>query len=449
MSLGLLIERAIAFGLAAGLLIFLALDGAAYDLEVRQAVGLAIWAAIAVGFAVGLLPRAQPRRILLVPLVGVAALIAWMLISLTWTSSAERTTAEISRVLAYTGLVTLAICGLNRQTFRAAAAGLSVAALGIAGLSVATRLDPSLVPSAADLGRAFQTDRLNYPLDYWNAVGVWGAMAAAIGLAWSAHARLTIIRALSLAAVPVAALAVYLSYSRGSVIGIGVAAVAVLALSRNRWTALVHLLAAAGGAALAIAAVRGNEEIARATGGAGGGTVLLALEAAALICIVAVLLTSIVDVDRLRLPRATANWAVPGVACLLLVAAIALGHGPASRAWDQFAHQDQPSSGPDPASRLTSASANGRIHLWDPRSMPSRPIRSRGSARAPMSSGGPRTEASAPSCATRIRFTSSSSPSWVCRGFCCSCCSSAGCSASRSWPGCGCPKPVTSAPPSR
>lgn len=360
----LLTEQALVFALAAGLLAFLALDGAAYDLEVRQGVGLGVWAVIALGFGVGILPRSRPPRILLLPMIGTVALIAWMAISLTWTSSAERTTAELARVLTYSGLVTLAISGLHRGTFRAAAGGLSAAVLGIAALAVATRLAPSLIPSAAGLGGGFHIDRLSYPLDYWNAVGIWGAMGLAIGVAWSAHARHTIVRALSLAAVPVAGLAVYLSYSRGAVVGAAVAVVTVLALSRNRWTAFVHAIIAAGGIALAVAAVRSHDEIANATGSAGGAAVLFTLEIAAVLCVGIVLVTSLFDSDRVRLPRPTANWAVPSFLCIALIVGIVLGHAPASRAWHQFKDQDQPTSGTDPAARLASGGGT-RTHLWD------------------------------------------------------------------------------------
>ena len=142
----LLVRRAIAFFAAAALLAFLALDGAGYDLIVRQSVAFGIWVVIAVGFATGVLPRANLGRIALVPAIAVAALAAWMLLSFGWTASDGRTAAELARVLGYAGIAVLALASLNRDTFRAAAAGLSVAALGIAALAVASRLAPGHVP---------------------------------------------------------------------------------------------------------------------------------------------------------------------------------------------------------------------------------------------------------------------------------------------------------------
>ena len=123
----------IAFFAAAALLAFLALDGGGYDVIPRQSVAFGIWVVIAIGFATGVLPRANLGRLVLVPAVAVAALAAWMVLSFGWTASDERTMAELARVLGYAGIAILALASLNRDTFRAAAAGLSVAALGIAG----------------------------------------------------------------------------------------------------------------------------------------------------------------------------------------------------------------------------------------------------------------------------------------------------------------------------
>ncbi len=360
----LLVRRAIAFAAAFALVVVLALEGGGYDIVVRQSVSVVIWGVIAVGFALGVLPRSSPGRILLVPAIAAAGLVLWMLLSFGWTASDERTAAELARFLGYAGIAVLALTALNRDTFRAAAAGLSVAALGIAAIAVASRLSPGTFPGATDVATQFRTDRLDFPLDYWNAVGTWGAMCCAIGLAWSAHARLALTRAISLAAVPIAGLAVYLSYSRGGVVGTATALVAILVLSRNRWTAFVHVLAAGAGTGAAILAVRGNEEIAEATGGSGAGEVVLALAVGGAICVGAVVMTSVMKADRARLPRAQARWAVPAILVIVLLAAAVGGRGPISDWWDEFRSEDAPVAGSDPAERLTTAGGN-RNDIWN------------------------------------------------------------------------------------
>ena len=119
------------------------------------------------------MPRARPNRALLFPLAAAGGLLVWTTLSLTWTESSERTTAEIARLLIYLGVLGLAVAALNRHTFRAAAAGLSSAAAGITVLALLTRLFPGTFGTGG-LTDVMPTDRLSYPLDYWNAVGAWG-----------------------------------------------------------------------------------------------------------------------------------------------------------------------------------------------------------------------------------------------------------------------------------
>jgi len=260
---------------------YLAFDGGGFDIVVRQEVGLVLWALVALGLALGILPRGRPQRLILIPLVGGAGLLLWMLLSLSWTESEERATAEIARLIVYLGIVSLALASLNRHTFRAAAAGLSVAAVVVSCVALLSRLYPDLVGGASSLLR---TDRLNYPLDYWNGLAAWGAMTIAICLSWSAHARLGVTRALTLAAVPVAGLVIYLTYSRGGVAGVAVGVVSALILARNRWTVLAHALVAGAATSVVILVTRQHPQIAHASGDAGASTilgVLLAVAAAA------------------------------------------------------------------------------------------------------------------------------------------------------------------------
>ena len=350
--------------MAAGLVATLALNGGGYDVVVRQKVALVLWAAIALGLGFGFLPRSRPDRTVTAVAAVAAGCVAWTAFSLNWTGSDERTVAELARLLGYAGVIALALLALNRRSFRAAAAGLSVAAIGITALALASRLFPSVFPAALEVARLFRVDRLDYPLDYWNAVGAWSAMTVAMGLGWSAHARLASTRAISLAATPVAATAVYLTYSRGGVAGTAVAVIAVLALSRNRLTAVVHALAAGGCAAIAILAVRGNPEIANATGGGGGAEVAVILLLGGIVCAAAAVATSAAGVDRARLPKMPPRAVLLSVGLVAMVALIAAA-GPGSRAWDEFTTEERVKTSPgDPAARLAGAGGN-RKDLWD------------------------------------------------------------------------------------
>jgi hypothetical protein len=354
-------RRIAGFAAALGLTLLLALDGGGYDTVVRHEVALVIWALIALGLGFGVLPRSPLGQPVQLALGGLTALAVLTLVAHAWTESDERTTAELARVLQYLGIVTLAYLGLNRETWQGAAAGFATAALIVPLFAVASRLYPDTFTD--EVARILAIDRLSYPLDYWNAVACWGAMAVAIGLAWSAHAERALVRSAVLAAVPVATLSVYLSYSRAGVAATALAVVAAVALSRYRWTAAFNALVAGGASVLPILAVRDHEAIARGTGDGGAGSVLTALLVAAGICAVLAAAATKVDLDRLRMRRRHAERAlVAGLACLAL-GAIAL-KGPIGTAWDEFRNQQTVAvSSSDPSQRLGSLGGT-RYSIW-------------------------------------------------------------------------------------
>ena len=348
------LRRAITFALAAAALAYLAIRGAAYDAIVRREAGFVIWSALALALAFGSLPRGRIGRARLIPLAGLGLLALLALVELTSTPSDERTFSELSRVALFAGVLAIPLLALNRFTWRAAAGGLAAAAIAVCALAVFVRLSPSTI-HAAEVTAAFSGDRLSYPLDYWNAVAAWASMTMALVLGWSAHSKVPWIRAVMLAAVPLAVLCVYLTYSRGGSIGLVIGAIAVVALSHNRWTAVVHGLAGAAGGGLAILFVRGQPEIADATGGAGGGAVAVALLVAMAVCAGVALGTLAIALDRRRLQASVARRLAPVVAVVAIVVLAAGGAGAIGDVWDEFRNESAPVRFDDPASRLTTA----------------------------------------------------------------------------------------------
>jgi hypothetical protein len=356
------LARLATFAGAAGLLAIYALRGGSYDVVARQEAGIAIWWALALGLGLGLLPRRRLTAGSLAPFAALALLAAWIGLAFTWTQSDERTALELARVVAYAGLFLLVLTVLTRRTWRAAAGGIAAAALAVSALALASRLFPEAFPIDF-VQRNYGGNRLSYPFHYWNAVGAWAAMSVGMGLVWSAHARLLVTRIASLAAVPVAVVAAYLTYSRGAAAGIALAVIFALALSRNRWTVAAHALAAAGGSALAIAVVRDHRAIAQATGGEGAGAVVLTLAAGAALCAAVVAVTFKVEADRrwrLGPGPARAGLALGGIA--LIVTLAVAGPGVAKRSWDNF-RTPIASSSSDPAARLTNLNG-GRYQQW-------------------------------------------------------------------------------------
>jgi hypothetical protein len=356
-------SRLTGFAIGASAPLALAFNDGGYDLVTRNRFGLIVWLAIVLGLAFGVLPRGRRTTGAWVAAGALGLLAILTAVSLTWTSSSERTFDELARVLQYGGVIALAFLGLNRHTWRGAAAGLATAALVVPLFSLTARLAPDLITDKAV--EEFATDRLSYPFGYWNAVAAWCAMAIAIGIAWSAHARHTAVRALTLAAVPAAALACYLTYSRGGVIAAAIAVVAAIGFSHNRWTATAHTLVAAFGAAAAILTVRGQDEIARAAGDEGALIVVGVLALAGLVCAAAALAMRDAGLDRWWLRRQdTALLGTPVLAAILAVVLIGF-NDQISDGWREFRDERTIAApaGGDSASRLTSLGGN-RYEIW-------------------------------------------------------------------------------------
>lgn len=345
-------------------LVLYALDGGAYDLVARGEAAVVIWWLLAAGLALGVLPRRRLAAPAWVVIGGFALLIVWTVVGFGSTESDERTSVELARTLHHLGLFVLVVCLLRRRTVTAAVAGATAAGAVVCGLAVASRLWPDAFP-ADPVKAAFGGDRLSYPLNYWNAVAAWGAMTAAMALAWSTHARAAAWRAASLAVVPLAATAVYLTYSRAGAAGLILGAVIVLATSQTRWLVVLHLLTAGIAAFFAIHAVRAEPAIARATGGAGGASVLLALVLGMAACAgIATLLARLRADQRLRMPR-RAGIATGGL--VLAVAAVAgalvLPHA-IDKGLEEFRTTPPASAATsDPAARLATLSGN-RFNVW-------------------------------------------------------------------------------------
>jgi hypothetical protein len=356
-----LAAHALAFAGGAGLILAYALRGGAYDIVVFEEYGFVVWAVVAIGVALGLLPRTKPSRPALLLMGAVLAYSAWTALSLTWTESSELTFEETARSMGYLGLIVLVAFALDNETWRSAAAGIGLGALIVCVLAVASRLAPGAFPPNV-VGTTFHTDRLSYPFGYWNSVGAWGAMSTAIGLAWSVHERRRPARALALALVPIACVATYLSYSRAGAAGTALAGLLVVGLSRNRLTALLHCLAAAAGAGVVIFAVRGEPQIATATGTKGASTILAAILFSAVLCAVVALTTDRVSADGWSLPRRVFRPLAIGSLVIALAAAGAFGPRLVSHAWHAFTRNTTVQSS-DPAARLTSLSGS-RYTVW-------------------------------------------------------------------------------------
>jgi O-Antigen ligase len=348
--------------LASGLVVA-ALRGGSYENLTRREMFVLIWWSIGLAGALGLIPRAGLSWPARVAVAALFALAAWIAAGTLRGDAVERELIEAVRTVGFGGLLLLVGWAFGRREWQTAAGFVAVAAMVVCILAFASRLLPSLLPSAIEQA-GIDTRRLAYPLNYWNAVGVWGAMAVALALAWSAHAARWWIRGLALAGVCVAAPVVYMTYSRTAVIVTLVAALTVIALSAHRWVTIFNVLVGALGSAAVILVIRAHPQIADYTGTEGAVPVALTVVASAVVCLFVCLGARGAGIERFKLPRRTARTGL--VAALAAGLALALFAGPslADRAWDSFSQRESAAKTADPAERLITLRGERRV-LWD------------------------------------------------------------------------------------
>lgn len=300
-------------------------------------------------------------------------LAGWTLASPIWSDSASRAILEYSRTLLY--LLTFLLlgslahsAGRVRWVVRGLAAGGFIVCLS----ALITRLAPDLWPTAAEIA----SRRLNYPLTYWNALGLLAALATIICVGLSSDGReKPVVRVLGAAALPVLATTLLFTFSRGAM-AVGAAGVlATLVVGRSRLT--FSTLLAALPAALAVKAAYGAE-ILTSDDPTGAGAMAegqdLALIVAASVAAAALLRSLMLLVDRRLLDLRGPRWlrrtavrlglAAAAVGALAAVAVAAGAPGALSRQYDRIMATDRVEVGEDRRARLTDPGNAGRVNQW-------------------------------------------------------------------------------------
>src|SRR4051794_3295604 len=204
---------AVSFVLAAGAVLLVALrGGGSYDLVIRNEEAVIVWAVLGVGIAVGVLPIGRWTRPGIAFAAAAAGMAVWTALAFLWTSSAERTTVELSRTVFYVGVVVLGLSVVSRRNRTATLAGLFAGAATVVGLAFLSRLFPASFP-ANHVAAIFTNtaNRLSYPFGYWNSVGCLAVMVTAAGLAASAGVKQAAARCACLAVGPLGVVTAYLT----------------------------------------------------------------------------------------------------------------------------------------------------------------------------------------------------------------------------------------------
>jgi hypothetical protein len=304
---------------------------------------------------------------------ALALLVAWIMLSGEWSDSPARALVESNRALLY--LLMLVFVGLHARGPGRLAALLRWVALAIAvasAVALLTRLLPTTFPTKAGVNN----ERLQFPLTYWNAMGMFCALGVILATHFTASEREPAwVRVAAAVALPVVAVTLYFSFSRG---GIAVAIVGTLAymiLAHPR--GLVAALPAAGiPLAVALHAAYGEELLAQynyagADARAQGRSLLVVVIA----CMVAagVLRWLALRIDR-RMLRArigtrtrTIVFSGVGIAALLALSVATAAFDLPDRISEQhkaFERGNTPPGTSDLRTRLTKVGNNGRLAIW-------------------------------------------------------------------------------------
>ncbi|MGI8559582.1 MAG: O-antigen ligase family protein [Solirubrobacteraceae bacterium] len=323
----------------------------------------------------GVLAAGQPGEGMGVGLLTTAVLLAlfaaWTVLSGRWSGAETRAIFEFDRVVLYGS--TLVLFGSARGSDARVGALLKGALAGYFVLCLAALIS-RLTPDLWSIGVEQRLARLQYPVTYANTLGFIAATAMIWSFALAVAERASWrIRAAGAAGVPLFAVTLLLSYSRGAIAAAGIGVV-VFVLVRRSWTVLAGVLATVPTTAAALAVAYNADVLATADFSSAQ-----ALRQGHRVAFVVALCAILAAVVRLlcgrfepRLERLHVGWASPrrvgaavataavAVVLLLLSTGILASLG---RHYDQFVRPGAiPTS--NVRQRLGDVNNNGRLQAW-------------------------------------------------------------------------------------
>ena len=269
----------------------------------------------------------MPRPAALVAIGALAALTAWQAASILWSSHVSASILEVERTLTYVGVVAVFVLAGSAP---AVPAGVLAAATLLCGYGLA---------------RFEDGERLAEPIGYANGVGILAVMGLLLSVALATRAVRTGFACAAAAAVPILAASLYLTFSRGAWLALGVGLAATVAIGPQRLRLAAIALALAVPATLAAAAAE-----------------QLALVVA--LCAVAAAIPLGLRAAPAPPPAARTAFAVvlAVIPVLVVVAALAKVGGPQA-AWDSFRAAPTPTHG-QASARVFDLSGRNRADYW-------------------------------------------------------------------------------------
>jgi O-Antigen ligase len=359
---------AAAFALTAVSVGLLAADDGGY-FEGAWRLSTPLYAAVVIAILALARDLRVPRAALLVA-AGLAGLCAWTAASWLWSSDRPATVQDIRLVLVYVAGGAALLLLANRGRGVAVAGGVVAATVAVSCYSMASRLYPGtfgMYTTGGGFGRLYQ------PIGYWNALGAFTVIGILLSLGLVARGSMPV-RMLAAAALIPLAPTLYLTFSRGALVGLAAGLIALIVLDSRRVHLVAGICAGSIGAIGALLAVHSHPGLTtyyrhlqiQAREGAQTAArmvslVPLAMGSAALLAG----LESRFTVSRMA--RLAAGAGMVAAACIAVAVGVNKFGNPVSVVRSAVATLEKPAPsfrGGDLNLRFLSLSPNGRVYFW-------------------------------------------------------------------------------------
>jgi cytochrome c-type biogenesis protein CcmH/NrfG len=347
------------------------ISGGGTDLGPNTWVELSITVAGACLAILAVLSSARGRAWGAVTLLLFVALTAFTAASIAWSVQPSDSWVEVNRAVSYLAAFggAMALARIVPGRWAAIVGGVAVLATLVSGYALLAKVFPATLDAGDQVGR------LRLPFDYWNAVGLMGALGIPACLwAGSRRGASLISRALAVPAIGVLVVAIMLSLSRGALVIVAVGLVVWFALVSVRLRGAVVLLLGAAGGGAASAWALSNHALshdfvalgARTAAGHKLGWVLIGI----LLVQTAVGFAAAVAMDRTTAPEAVRRRV--GLVLVVLVALIPVAGigaaaassrgftGTVSHAWTELTSPNSGGAADVPGRLLATGSSRGR-----------------------------------------------------------------------------------------
>jgi O-Antigen ligase len=306
--------------------------------------------------------------------VALGCFTAWTLISAAWSHAPAQALIEFDRALMYwLALVFFGSFGWTRERFVWALRILAAAMVAVAIMALITRI----LPGIHSIPVTIENSRLSYPLTYWNALGLFVSVAILLcaGLATRSEEE-PVAQGLAAAAIPILAVTLYFSFSRGAigVMILGAAAFVLIAARRDLIPAGLSVLPPTVVAVLFALGthVLSTDHFAAPAGVSEGKT--LAWELLGCAVAAGVLRVALRPLDRrlaaIEITPATRKraWiAFVGIAAVVVIVGAVAVDAPhkISHGFEKFTESKPPTDPEELQGRLTDLNSNGRLQQWE------------------------------------------------------------------------------------